>query len=184
MTCFDPTFPFGPYQRFTYGSLEVILNYTDHRWMGGQGSTLLDEWGYDRYQDPEYLAKTRYGYLGASHWQAPPHNAPYKFEWKLQTLPEADYYTLWAMYRQSLRDRQPIRLDDARLALDEPTPRTRGKVGTVIGAPVVAGMEFFFPRFDIVLDLGRDRGRWQNGYTLNMTAIEYDPDRPVVGDIP
>lgn len=177
--CFTPTFPFGAYQRFTYGALEVVLNYADNRFMGGQGQTLLDEWGYDRYQDTEYLPKTTYGYHGASHWAAPPFNAPYKFEWKLQTLPKEDYFTLWAMYRQSLKDRQPIRLDDARLALDEPAPRNRAKVGTVTDAPTIAGMGFFFARFNIVLSLERDRGRFQNGYTLNMSAIEFDPDRPV-----
>jgi hypothetical protein len=137
--------------------------------------------GCDRTPDPEYLAKTFFGYSGASHWEGYPFAAPYRYRWKLQLLSDATYYGLKALARRSRDTHTPIRLLDYLIPLDEDAPRIRGAVGAELPSPF-AGVKRFYPQFNVELVVGEGVPRaW--GWEVEMSAIEYDPDLPVTGDV-
>lgn len=182
--CYLPQFPFGPWQRFTYDDLTLTLDFTKQRPIG-QGGNLLEQWGYDRYLDPEYLVNPQINYAGYTQTDGPPHAAPHLFEWRLTSLSLEEFQLLNAIWRRSLKDKQPVRLDDARYVVSEPSPRVRGRVFPTIDytLPTIAGMVYYFGRFDIWLKLGREQEVWPRVYSLQMSAVEYSPQTPVLEDV-
>lgn len=178
--CYIPAYPFGPWQRLRYGGITVLLDYTNKPPIGA-GGNLLEQWGYDRYLDPEYLTKPQINYAGYSQFDGPAHRAPHRFEWRFDSLSAENYRLLRAIWLRSLADKQPVRLEDGRYLLDEPAPRTRAQVSPDINytVPTVAGMATYFPKFDVILDIGRERSISANAYSLSMTAVEYNPAEPV-----
>jgi hypothetical protein len=174
-------FPEAGYQKLILGADSVTLNCDSFVFAAGDGETWLDLFGCDRQPDPEYLAKTFFGYGGASHWKSYPFNAPFRYRWKLQLLSEATYFGLRALARRSRNTRTPIRLLDYLIPLDEDAPRIRGAVGVELPSPFPS-VKWFYPQFNVELTVGEGVPR-EYGYDVEMSAIEYDPDRPVTGDV-
>lgn len=173
------TFPWGNYQTFAYADLSLTLTTENYNFRPGLGSNYLERYGYDRYLDPDRAVEMSYGPLDSSFY-AGSKSAGYLFFWQLQNLTELEFYTMKAIADRSLADRLPVRLLDGLLALEEVSPRSRAKVGTVTGAPAVSGMNFFYPIFDVVLQYGTERSGWQSGrYDLALQGKEYNPYSPV-----
>ncbi|AFY60365.1 hypothetical protein [Synechococcus sp. PCC 6312] len=173
-------YPFGTTQVFSYGededALTVTLDAANFEFAAGQGDGYLDFLGYDRQDDPEYLAKTKLNSSGAAVWEGPAFVIPQLFAWRLQLLTQEKYETLWAMYRRQQSEKEPIILEDYRLVMSEPSPKTRTEVGEVMNAPDIAGMDYFCAVFAIRLEMGtRYQIFWDGNarlYELEMTARE------------
>jgi hypothetical protein len=187
------SFPWGTLQTLAYGSITVTLNYANLVFRPSGNDSILSQVGYDRFEDPESLPGFTLNYAGATQKDGPPYRPPYKFTWQLQELTITQLEQLKAISRLSRDAYAPVRLVDRFYALGEPTPRNRAAAGTVpvAGAPTISGMAYFFPLFDLLpLTIGA-APRYQVGscdapeyrYKLDMTATEYSPDRPVIGDV-
>jgi hypothetical protein len=180
-TSTQPTFPLGFGQTFIYQELSVTLNAKAFVYGPKTGNgTYLNLWAYDRDRIQEHLPATFYGDVGASHWEGDLYT-PFEFEWRLQLLTEEVYEDLWSIYERAGEDGAPVRLLDGRLAMRDHFTRKRARVGgNILGAPVRPNRIYYWPQFNIELRMGKDRSRTDlNEYSLNMTAIEYDPDIPV-----
>ncbi len=174
-------FPFGKTQVFTYGiapnNLSVTLDADNFEFASSKGDNYLDFLGYDRYDDPEYLAKSALNMDGTGVWTGPAFVVPQLFEWRLQRLSQTKYETLWAMYRRQQKEKEVITLADYRLVMCEPTPKFRTAAGSVTGAPTIAGVEYFNGVFKIRLEMGDRYHIFKDSsgnrlYELSMQAWE------------
>jgi hypothetical protein len=170
-------FPDTGYQRFVLGANSVTLNADAFIFRSGVGENWLDAFGCERIIDPEYLARTFFGYTGTSHWEAPIHNAPYSYQWRLQLLSDATYYGLRALSRRAIATRSPIRLFDNLILLDESAPRTRARVGSTALA-AAPDTVLFYPQFQIALSVAEGIPT-AAGWNLEMSAVEYSPNKPI-----
>jgi len=172
-------FPWGDSQTFIYDDLTITLEAESLVYQIDTSEGWLKWIGYDRWLDPNYQITPKLSSDGISFFSGPSFTAPYQFEWNLTKLPPETFFTLEAMYLRSQRDHQPIRLIDQRYALSEPAPRIRAKAGTLIDAPTIPGMVFFWGQFDITFKMERDRGLFKTEYDLKMSATEFSPGNPV-----
>lgn len=181
MSCWPP----GDYQRLTHGALSLDLLHADGVFdsQSANGQTLLEQIGYDRYKDPNRLARSQYGPQGANLWTGNTHET-YVFQWQLQLLSDLAYYTLKAIADNARAAREPVIFDDHLYWLDESAPRTHGKIAPdPIDTPTITGRVFFYPRFNIELRL--DESQWNHngdGWRGPLTAIEYNPHRTQLPD--
>lgn len=187
------SFPFGPMQIFVYGEgedeLTVTISESDFEFAankgGGSDDGFLNFLGYDRHDDPEYLAQIALNSSGAAVWDGPSFVIPQIFEWRLQLLTEEKHETLWAMFALQQRQKQPITLLDFRLAMREAAPKVRAAAAVdpavEMDSPTIAGIDFFWAQFQIQLEMG-ERGHFFKGedgellYELSMSAKEMLPD--------
>jgi hypothetical protein len=91
---------------------------------------------------------------------------------------QAEESTIVTINNYSRHFIKPIILDDQLLAMFEPAPRTRPKIGTMTGAPVTRKIEYYWARFGIILFLDPDWEKWGcNGgrYQMKFTAREIYP---------
>jgi hypothetical protein len=187
------SFPWGTLQTLSYGGITLTLSYANLVFRPSGNDSILSQVGCDRFEDPESLPSFTLNYSGATHKDGPPYRAPYKYAWQLQELTITQLEQAKAIARLSRDANSPVRLVDRFYGLGEPTPRTRAAAGTVpvAGAPTVPGMVYFFPIFDLLPLVIGAVSRYQIGscdapeyrYKLDMTATEYSPDQPVIGDI-
>jgi hypothetical protein len=178
---FEPTFPFGPYLRFTCRTLDVRLDFAAGKFLPGAGEDRLDRWGYDRDIDLEYVAKMFYGYSGASHREGPPFKAPHIFTGRFFGLTDLEYRHLKAMSLLWVEQGDRTRLYDGRLVLEETKPRTRAKFdpGILYSLPAETYIEYYFPVFDVIWEDFKDFGRFKTGYRIDIKLREWDADLPV-----
>jgi hypothetical protein len=186
MTCFTPTFPFGPSLRLVCQSLDVTLNRIDGKFTPNTGDGMLTGWGYDRYPDTDFLAKTVYGHSGASHRRKQPYPAPQIIEMSLQNLSEVEYRLLRGMHLLWDQKGFITRLYDGLYVFEEASPRTRAKFnpGITYALPTEIDLVYYFAIFDIQIEEFRLLGKGESDYSVYIKAKEFDPDRPVQGDIP
>jgi hypothetical protein len=195
------TFPFGTQLRLTYDAgtanqIQVVLteeNFTH----GDRGTSKLI--GYRRNNatedDPQYQETA----MGTTVRTGPVYRPKQEFEKNLVDLTMQQAYGISGMAARQAEESttvtangytrhliKPIILDDQLLAMFEPSPRTRPKIGTMTGAPNVPGIEYFWARFGIVLFLDPDWERWGcagDRYQMKITARElYPPLSPAIYD--
>lgn len=177
-------FPFGQGQQFYYdtGGTPITIDLDKFfYYKTGDGDGYLPFLGYDRYQLTEYAIQSQPSRLGYSFYTGAGFTPPYFFQWNLQKLPTLIYEKFWAMYLRQQKEKLPVVLHDYRLAIGEPGTRNRAKLGTVppTGAPTVGGITYFFPQWQIWLQLDQKRERWKDGEAnLSFTAIELNPATP------
>jgi hypothetical protein len=177
-------YPQDGYHQFTLGSLTVTLNAAAFTYSPLTQQSLYERYGYDRRRNTTELAKSFYGYSGASHYEGPPYAAPYEFEWNLQGITEATYYQLLALQDRLLRLKTRVRFVDYLWPLQEDTPRTRAKVGGLL-TPYTSGTALFYPVFDIDDFLITEPTPWQqspshkSSWACKITAKESNANVPV-----
>lgn len=144
-------FPFGNAQAFSLGSLSVSISAANREYAAGEGEGYLPVLGYDRKNNMDFIAKAAYNSFGTTVWEGPSFAIPQVFEWRLQRLTLAKYEAFWGLWRIQQKTKQAVILNDQRLAMSEPTPKTRQSVGTVTGAPTIPGIEYFWGVFKLEL---------------------------------
>lgn len=176
-----PRFPFGGEQRFLYPEsdpeIQVDINQRKYWAPNKADQGYLPLIGYDRRLNPECLISQEVSALGVSIWKGPAYRQ-YLFEWRLQNLPPEIYFALWGMYFRQQSEKEAVLLLDRGLAVSEPTPRTRAKVGNLTGATAVPGMTFYWGIFRLFLQF--DEAEYlaipQNGtFDLSFKAQEQLP---------
>jgi hypothetical protein len=195
------TFPFGTQLRLTYDAgtaNQIQVTLTEENFTHGDRGT-LKLIGYGRNSasgdEPQYKETA----MGTTVRTGPIHRPKQQFTGDLVDLTMQQAYGLSGMTARQAEESQivtannytrhlikPIILDDQLLAMFEPTPRTRPKIGTMTGAPSIPGIEYFWSRFGIVLFLDSDWERWGcagDRYQMKFTARElYPPLSPATYD--
>lgn len=177
------SFPFGPQQTLSIGTLSLTL--TEEEFAAEDADGLAGVIGFDRFENLEQKVSTARAASGSSVWSGPSFEPGHRFIWSLY-LDDLQLYTLAAIQKeQQHRIRNQIaggsvRLKDQRLAFLARSPRNRAKVGTISGAPAApGGYEYFYPQFDILLELPEDflslhLGKGKAKYLVGFTATELD----------
>lgn len=137
--------------RYGAGATEIVVALSSYNFKPGQGQGYQPLIGYDRVLDSEYRRSITRSAIGIPYWRGPSFAAPHKFAWSLQMLSHAQLQDLQAICLRQQRDRLPARLVDQRLALTEPSPRTRAKIGPfILGAS--PGTIAYWAQFDVELE--------------------------------
>ena len=195
------TFPFGSQLRLTYDAgtaNQIQVTLTEENFTHGDRGT-LKLIGYRRNNassdEPQYQETA----MGTTVRTGPVHRPKQEFDLDLVSLSVQQAYGISGMQARQAEESKtetvnnytrhlikPIILDDQLLAMFEPTPRTRAKIGTLTGAPTIPKIEYFWARFGIVLFLDPDWERWGcagDRYQMKITARElYPPLVPATYD--
>ena len=131
--------------------ITLLLEDADENYLSTGRDTYLDAYGYDRIADPEFAADIITSAEGSAFWFGR-NLEPQLAQWNLN-LPLDKVYTLQGIVKRQQDEKLPVLLLDQRLPIIQSTPRTRGKVGTLTGAPSVPGTEFFWPTLYLKLEL-------------------------------
>ncbi|NJM56229.1 MAG: hypothetical protein HC857_00505 [Synechococcales cyanobacterium RU_4_20] len=131
--------------------ITLLLEDADYNFPYSGHDDFLSLYGCDRTLDPEYTADIINSSEGASFWFGR-NLEPHLYKWQLW-LSEAKMLLLEGMILRQQREKKPVLLLDQRLAMHEPTPRTRAKVGTLSSPPSVPGTTFFWPILKLKLDV-------------------------------
>lgn len=171
---------------------EMILLELDER---DYNCTSDDPLGYDRYTVTDHQALMTYGASGQPIIDGAWFDSKYQFRWSL-TLSQAKAWTLKAIYDtqqfrlKNLRTNYAVKLLDARLMLQECSPRTRAAItGSETNYPFAVQRQVFsYPIFDILLRKPEDPGEllgnsFQQRQTGNIEGLELDKVL-VTSDIP
>jgi hypothetical protein len=184
---FEPTFPFGPYLRFTCRSIDLTIRFDQGKFLAGQGEEPLARWGFDFEKDPEHLAGHFYGYSGYSHRDGTQniYRSPHIFRMSFQKLTQAEHNDLQAIWLLWQEQQEICRLYNGRILTQETKPRRRAKFNPAItySIPVHPEIEFYFGIFDVQFEVFKNFGRYQSGYRVDIEAREWNPATPVQGDI-
>lgn len=179
MVCAPRNSLIGISQELRYGAGANLISVTLDRknFKCGEGDGLLKELGYARTTDQQFWRVSGRTTLGIPRVTGPSFFPPETFEWRLQGLTDLQYWSIDAMARLQQASRnpiQPIRLTDQRWAMSEPLPRTRAKIGAVVG-PVLPGMMTYFAKFNILIEeISPPVYRNDGTHELTIKASELD----------
>ena len=185
MTC---SYPYGPQIQLLYdlgGSNPLSVTFTDAagNFRCDDGTDRLSQTGYDKVPQAATVAQAVPTAMGAARYSRPIYRPKFEIKVRLQQLTDLQTDTTIAMIERSRLDLRSITLYDQRLVTREPTPRTRAKIGTVTGAPTVAGVDLFFPQLLIWITQYSEPYRLdQDNNYLDFEAIEIGAPIPPTAD--
>jgi hypothetical protein len=159
-SCANLQYPYGPSLRLIFGALDVTFSATVSNFRAEQGSERISWHGYERTFQDATTAKAEAHLLGASLIKGVPYGPKYQMDARLHLLTDQQVETAIGIFHLSHKVGALVTLHDQRIVTKEPTPRTRAKVGTVIGAPTVAGMEYYYAQYRVWVT------QWSEPYRL------------------
>lgn len=187
------TFPFGTQLRLTYDAgtanqIQVVL--TENNFTQGDRGT-LKLIGHRRNNVSGDAPQYQETAMGTTVRTGPVYRPKQEFEDALVDLTVQQAYGISGMVARQAEESstlttnnytrhliKPIIYDDQLLAMFEASPRTRPKIGIMIGAPTIPGIDYYWGRFGVVIFLDPDWERWgcdAGRYQMKITARELYP---------
>lgn len=185
--CLVAAYPYGPQLRLLYGGLDVTFTTLAGNFRSEGGRDRISRHGYDRAYQKDTTPKAEASLLGSPLIKGVPYGKKYEFGVRLQMLTNLQLDTTLAIFEMSSDAGELITIYDQRLVTREPSPRTRAKVGTVLGAPTVAGMEYYYGQYRAWVTQWSEPYRMEpNLNYLDFAAIEIGPPIApgIANDIP
>lgn len=181
--CLVTQYPYGTSLRLLYGGLDVTFTAGAENFRIEAGTDNISQLGYDRTLQKSTDAQAEASLLGSPMIKGVPYGQKYEMSVRLRNLSDTQLETTMGIIERSHADGALVTLYDQRQVTREPTPRTRAKVGTVVGAPTIAGMDFYYAQYRVWVTQWSEPYRTDRGLSyLDFAAIEIG--RPIAPGSP